>query len=209
MSDRDPGSRVAVWIAWRRAHQGSVANLAGYWFDSGRLVPGYVAEALEELTHGGLLALDEENPPSGGVRRITVTDTGSAHYVALCQVHTLHRRPVVSTPRRWAHSPHDQRSHLRVTHNPDQIGVLIGVCRHEGRLHLLTPADVVAAARGNAQTLCGHCLPAEGLTITNAGGALCLTCVAGITATSADLRPKIGPAGSPASPLLAGGGVRG
>ncbi|MGH3841428.1 MAG: hypothetical protein ACRDS0_08315 [Pseudonocardiaceae bacterium] len=87
MSDREPGSGVAVWVALRRAHQGRVATLAGHWLDSGRPVPGYVAEALEELLRGGLLTVGESDPQSCGVRRITITDAGSAHYVALWQTH--------------------------------------------------------------------------------------------------------------------------
>ncbi len=87
MSDREPDSGVAVWIALRRAHQGGVATLQGHWFDSGRLVPGYVAEALDGLIHAGLLVLGEEDPEACGVHRVTVTDAGSAHYVALCQLH--------------------------------------------------------------------------------------------------------------------------
>ncbi|MGH3764875.1 MAG: hypothetical protein ACRDTX_06970 [Pseudonocardiaceae bacterium] len=127
MSDREPGSGVAVWVALRRAHQGR-ATLAGHWLDSGRPVPGYVAEALEELLRGGLLTVGESDPQSCGVRRITITDAGSAHYVALWQTHNPHGRVAMSVPRRWAHSPNDQRSHLLAARDPGQIGILIGVC---------------------------------------------------------------------------------
>lgn len=128
MSDREPGSGVTVWIALRRAHRGGVAKLAGCWLDAGRPVPGYVAEALEELTRGGLLILGEADPQSCGVRRVTVTDTGSAHYVGLCQIHNRRWQPAVSAPRRWAQSPRDQRAHLLSKHSPEQIGVIVGVC---------------------------------------------------------------------------------
>ncbi len=128
MSDREPGSGVAVWIALRRVHRGGVARLAGCWLDAGRPVPGYVAEALEALTHGGLLALGERDLRSCGVRRATVTDAGSALYVALRRIHHPHGWVVVSSPRRWAHSPYDLRAHLLAERGPDQIGVLVGVC---------------------------------------------------------------------------------
>ncbi|MGH3777872.1 MAG: hypothetical protein ACRDRR_19420 [Pseudonocardiaceae bacterium] len=130
MSDRAPGSGVAGWIALRRAHQGGVANLAGHWLDSGRPVPGYVADALDWFTRTGLLALADADPESGDLRRVTVTDTGCARYVELCQIHSPRARVAVSTPRRWAHSPRNQRSHLLAKRGPDQIGVLVAVCGH-------------------------------------------------------------------------------
>lgn len=54
-------------------------------------------------------------------------------------------------------------------------------CPGEGRLHLLEPADVIAAAtHGHAQAVCGHRIPAEGLTITiGPSRALCMACVVG------------------------------
>ncbi len=130
MSDRVGDIGVAVWIALRRAHQGGVANLAGQWFDSGSPVPGYVADALDRLTSAGQLALADPDPEFCGARRVTVTDTGCARYVTLCQVHNPRGRAAVSTPRRWARSPHDQRSHLLTERGTDQIGVLVGVCGH-------------------------------------------------------------------------------
>ena len=130
VSDRALESGVTVWIALRRAHEGGVASLKSQWLDSGRQVPGYVAEALDRLISGGLLVLGEAEPESCGVRRITVTDSGCARYVALCQIHKPRGTASVSTPRRWAHSPHDQRSHLLATRGTDQIGVLIAVCGH-------------------------------------------------------------------------------
>ncbi len=60
-------------------------------------------------------------------------------------------------------------------------------CPDDGLLHLLQPADVVVATTttttaGHAQTLCGRPLPAEGLTLTHcSSGALCMTCITGIT----------------------------
>ncbi len=130
MSDREPGSGVAVWIALRRAHRGGVAKLPNCWLDAGRPVPGYVADALEELTRGGMLVLGEVDLQSCGVRRVTVTDAGSAHYVALRRIHHPHGWVAVSTPRRWAQSPYNLAAHLLAERGPDQIGVLVGVCGH-------------------------------------------------------------------------------
>ncbi|MGH3822457.1 MAG: hypothetical protein ACRDRA_06405 [Pseudonocardiaceae bacterium] len=129
MSDREPASDLATWIALRRAHEGGVANLEGQWFDSGRPVPGYLANALDGLTNRGLLVLADADPRSCGVRRATVTDTGSARYVALCQTHNPGVR-LVRTPHRWAHSTSDQRAHLLAERGTEQVGVLIAVCGH-------------------------------------------------------------------------------
>jgi len=56
-------------------------------------------------------------------------------------------------------------------------------CPADGRLHLLQPAGVnLAAASGHAQAVCGHRVPAQGLTINGApSGALCMACVIGAT----------------------------
>ncbi len=128
VGDRAPESGVAVWIALRRSHEGGVANLAGQWLDSGRRVPGYVTDALDQLTSTGLLVLGEVDPEACGVRRVTVTDTGSARYVALCQIHNPNRRAAVRTPYRWPRCLPDQRSHLLAEPGPDQIGILVAVC---------------------------------------------------------------------------------
>lgn len=57
-------------------------------------------------------------------------------------------------------------------------------CPDQGRLHLVQPADVTrAAASGYTQTVCGHRIAAEGLTISGVpSGELCMSCV--IAATS-------------------------
>ncbi|MDQ2882246.1 MAG: hypothetical protein M3Y48_13795 [Actinomycetota bacterium] len=56
-------------------------------------------------------------------------------------------------------------------------------CPDGGHLHLLQPAGVnLAAASGHAQALCGHRIPAQGLTINGVpSGALCMACVMGAT----------------------------
>ena len=55
----------------------------------------------------------------------------------------------------------------------------------DGRLHLLQPAGVdLAAANGHAQAVCGHRVPAQGLTINGVpSGALCMACVIGATSS--------------------------
>jgi len=87
VNDRIGDIGVAVWIVLRRAHHSGVTNLAGQWRDCGRPVPGSVADALDRLTSSGQLALAVADPESCGARRVTVTDTGCARYVTLCQVH--------------------------------------------------------------------------------------------------------------------------
>lgn len=128
--DRQSELGVAGWITLRRAHRGGVGNLDGWWLDSGHRVPGYVADALDRFTRTGLLALGEADLESCGVRRVTVTDTGCAEYLALCQIHNPTATTTVSIPRRWARSPHDQRNHLLTAPGADQIGISVAVCGH-------------------------------------------------------------------------------
>ncbi len=93
---------MAVWIAWGKAHQSGVTNLAGQWRDCGHPVPGYLADTLDRLTSSGQLALADPDLESCGGRRVTVTDTGCARYVTLCQVHhspDSGRPPVEQFPR--------------------------------------------------------------------------------------------------------------
>jgi hypothetical protein len=83
-----------------------------------------------DSTSTGLLALSEADPQFCGVRRVMVTDTGSARYVALCQAHNPTGRVTVDTPSRWVCSPYDQRSHLLAKHGSDQIGIVVAACGH-------------------------------------------------------------------------------
>ncbi|MGH3888512.1 MAG: hypothetical protein ACRDSZ_18465 [Pseudonocardiaceae bacterium] len=57
-------------------------------------------------------------------------------------------------------------------------------CPDDGRLHLLAPAEVATAARGDhAQALCGQRIPAEALTINHgAAEVMCPTCLIRIPA---------------------------
>lgn len=132
-----------------------MANLAGQWLDSGHRVPGYVADAMDELTSAGLLELGEEDPDSCGARRITVTDAGCGHYVALCQIHNPQGRAAVSAPQRWARSPHDQRSHLLTVGGTDHIGVLIGMCGHRMRWSVPASAQPTGRTCPACQALAG------------------------------------------------------
>ena len=163
MNDRAAESGVEVWIALRRAHQGGVANLADHWLDSGRQVPSVVADALDRLTSAGLLILGDVDPKACGVRRVTVTDTGCAHYVALCQVHRPNRRAAVGTPQRWACSPHDQRSHLLTVGATVQIGALVGVCGHLMLWSVPTSAQPTGRPCPTCQALPGVPVPAPQL----------------------------------------------
>lgn len=189
---------MAAWIALRRAHQGGVATLQGHWFDSGRLVPGYLAGALDRLTRAGLLVLGEEDPESCGVRRATVTDAGRTHYLALCQIHNPPATVTVSTlrvpdPQFPTKIPAGRRSSCSEPlpapgGQPDpphqsgrsSSGLRWARCLDDGRLHLLQPGTVATTIPGHAHALCGQALDPEGLTITSSAGPLCMNCVAGI-----------------------------
>ncbi len=64
------------------------------------------------------------------------------------------------------------------------------------RLHLLVPAAVLlATVAGHALAVCGHPIPAEGLTLTSGGSrALCTACLAGTTREhTARTRPALPP----------------
>lgn len=67
-------------------------------------------------------------------------NTECACYLASYQVHHSPARVAVSTPRRWARSPHDQRSHLLARCDPDQIEVIVGLCGH----HMLWSVPISA-----------------------------------------------------------------
>ena len=84
--DREARPELAVWIALRRARRGGVAKMADCYLDHGRPVPSYLTDPLDELTGAGLLTLAAGDPAIGGLRRVAVTDSGHARYVALCRV---------------------------------------------------------------------------------------------------------------------------
>lgn len=145
--------------------------------------------------------LGEEDPESCGVRRVTVTDAGYTHYVALCQIHNPPATVAVSTlripdPQFPTKIPAGRRSSCSEPlpapgGQPDphhQSGrsssgqLRWARCPDDGRLHLLQPGTAVAATTtgGHAQALCGQELAPEGLTITSSAGPLCMTCIAAI-----------------------------
>jgi hypothetical protein len=64
-------------------------------------------------------------------------------------------------------------------------------CATDGRLHAITPTNTAqAAARGYAEALGGHRMPAEGLAVQDVpSGALCLPCIIGVTADMEDPGP--------------------
>ncbi|HEV7450481.1 MAG TPA: hypothetical protein VGO16_03645 [Pseudonocardiaceae bacterium] len=59
------------------------------------------------------------------------------------------------TPRRWALSPYDQRSHLLAERGPDQVGIQVAVCGQRMRW----PVDTSAQPTGR------RCLTCEALGI--------------------------------------------
>lgn len=77
------GSDLYDWIALRRVSSGGVATKLGRWFESGRRVPGYVADTLAELRETGLIMVID--PGSSGMARVALTDAGIARYDILCQ----------------------------------------------------------------------------------------------------------------------------
>jgi hypothetical protein len=75
------GPELLAWWALRRAHRGGVVKSGGQYVDHGHLRLSYLTRTLDELTEAGLLALAEEDP--GGLRRVSLTGTGHAHYAQL------------------------------------------------------------------------------------------------------------------------------
>jgi hypothetical protein len=93
---------------------------------------------------------------------------------------TAVRRPSRPTPVR---APVDQRDISDRAGRPGVDQLRWARCPEDGRLHLLQPAGVdLAAASGHAEAVCGHRVPAQGLTINGVpAGALCMACVIGAT----------------------------
>ena len=86
------------------------------------------------------------------------------------------RRPSPPGPLPASHS---QPEPVRRTRKPRVEQLRWARCPEQGRLHLLRSAAVSnAAAGGLAQAVCGHQIPAPGLTITGGpSGALCMDCI--------------------------------
>lgn len=77
------GADLFHWIALRRVAHGGIARMGDRWYDTGRRTPDYVADALAELCHAGLVALADPGP--GGMARTALTAAGTARYEQLCQ----------------------------------------------------------------------------------------------------------------------------
>lgn len=75
------GTDLYDWIALRRVSGGGVVKLSGGWWECGRRVPGYVAEALTALCQRGLVTLSGPAP----LARAVLTDAGVERYQRLCQ----------------------------------------------------------------------------------------------------------------------------
>lgn len=64
-------------------------------------------------------------------------------------------------------------------------------CSDDQRLHLLQPADVIVAAAGQAQAVCGNRILPEDLTIVCGGSAaLCIACIIGAISAMPDAGPR-------------------
>ena len=85
------GADLYDWIALRRVNDGGVARVDEWWLDWGRRVPGYVTDALAELYRRELVVLGDPDLAAGCMARAALTDSGSARYVALCQVRSSRR----------------------------------------------------------------------------------------------------------------------
>ncbi len=72
-----------AWIALRRVNGGGIARAAGCWFDSGRRVPGYVAETLAALCEAELVTLADLDGMT--MARAALTAAGADRFAQLCQ----------------------------------------------------------------------------------------------------------------------------
>ncbi|MCA1704418.1 MAG: hypothetical protein LC808_14620, partial [Actinobacteria bacterium] len=64
-----------------RVHEGGITSCNGGYFNDGRPVAGYLADALDVLIHAGHLALGSPSPT--GQHRVCVTHTGQTRYAEL------------------------------------------------------------------------------------------------------------------------------
>lgn len=120
------GADLFAWMALRRVYRGYLAKLGDRYFDAGRPIPGYLAEALDALTGARLAVLAEADPLAGGLRRVTMTDPGKARYVTLHEHTRARTQPWV----RWAFSSLDYHSHALRDDGQDPTGVLAARCGH-------------------------------------------------------------------------------
>lgn len=80
------GTDLYHWIALRRVLDGEVTRLDGCWRDHGHVVPGYITDALDELLTGGLVALADPDPMTGGMVLAALTNAGIARFEQLCRI---------------------------------------------------------------------------------------------------------------------------
>ena len=77
---RDPG--LSEWMALRRVHDGGVAKSAGVYFDHGRPTAEHLAGVFDRLVWTGLVSI-ADGDPIWELRRLSLTDAGSARYATL------------------------------------------------------------------------------------------------------------------------------
>jgi hypothetical protein len=67
----------------RRVRRGGLAHREGTYYDHGIQIPGWlIPDILNELLKDGLLELID---PESGMQQVALTQTGLAHYRALCK----------------------------------------------------------------------------------------------------------------------------
>jgi hypothetical protein len=185
-------------LVLRLACDGGVVKVGDRYVDGGFPTPGYLAGVFDGLINAGLLTLTEEDPY--GMRQVSVTEAGRARYAQLRDT-----RPSAGL---WVPEPRFPTTRPTATSRPSStLKPAAGTapdpvrgsgpamhwmrCSTDGLLHAIAPTDSEqAVARGYAEALCGHQLPAEDLAIQDApSGALCLPCVIGVTADMEDPGP--------------------
>ncbi|MGH3781839.1 MAG: hypothetical protein ACRDRO_14755 [Pseudonocardiaceae bacterium] len=75
------GADLYDWMALRRVSGGGIAKMGDHWFDHGRRIPGYVADALTVLCDNGVVTLAELD--AWGMQRAAMTNTGTARHQQL------------------------------------------------------------------------------------------------------------------------------
>ena len=174
---------------------GGVTKVGDRYLDGGLPTPDYLAGVFDGLINAGLLTLAEQNP--SGMRQVSVTEAGHVRYARLRNTRqpTGLRvpEPRFPTTRPTAASRQSSTPKPAAGTAPDPVrgsgpAMHWMRCPTEGLLHAIAPTDSEqAVARGYAEALCGHQLPAEDLTVHDVpSGALCLPCVIGVTADMQD-----------------------
>lgn len=126
-----------------------------------------------------------DDGPHGPLRRASLTDAGQTRYAALREQHgERNARAELEVP-----APDVRVCRLSFTEPPTAGTTAPRWARdqYDRRLHALEGVDVLLAeARGYAECLCGHKLPAEVVFEDGPSGALCLLCVVGAVADVPD-----------------------